>query len=339
MNQLKISILIFFFLLLSCSPKGKMLQEEKAMLPKGDYFGLTVSTEAEIFAPGIVSREFQELNALFSPDGKEFYYTLADPARSFYTILMYKKNNKQEWEGPTVAPFSGSYSDADPAFSSDGQRLYFISRRPVDQASTKPKDFDIWVTHRTGNGWSKPTNLGAPINTEADEYYVSVTDKESIVYSGNYEGKGFGYGDIYEARLGEDGVYVVENLGETINSNQGEGDPYISPDGKMLIFMNWGRSDGLGSGDLYISFKENGEWSTAKNLGEKINSPQFEYCPMLSPDGKYFFWTSYKSSPMYSISPRKYEDYLKKLSSVDNGLGNVYWIDAAILKELKASNE
>lgn len=323
--------------MISCSPTEKLIQSqsENLILPKGDYFGLTASMKAEMFAPGIVSREFQELNAVFSPDGNEFYYTIADPARSFYTIVFYKKNNKQEWEGPTVAPFSGSYSDADPAFSSDGQRLYFISRRPVEQQSVEPKDFDIWVTNRIGNNWSKPTNLGAPINTDANEYYVSVTDKESIVYSGNYEGKGFGYSDIYEASLGVDGTYVVENLGEAINSKQGEGDPFISPDGKMLVFMSWGRPDGLGSGDLYISFKENGEWSKAKNLGEQINSKQFEYCPMLSPDGKYFFWTSYKSSPMHSQTPRKYEEYVERLKSIDNGLGNIYWIDATVLKDLK----
>ena len=97
--------------------------------------------------------------------------------------------------------------------------------------------------------------------------------------------------------------------------------------------MSWGRPDGLGSGDLYISFKENGQWTKAKNLGKGINSAQFEYCPMMSPDGKYFFWTSYRSSPMHSPIPRNYEAYLKKLGSVDNGLGNVYWIDATVLKK------
>jgi len=305
------------------------------VLPKGDYFGETVSKEAKMFAKGIVSREYQELNAVFSPDGNEFYFTIANPARTFYTIVFYKKNEKGEWEGPKTAPFSGSYSDADPFFSTDGQQLYFISTRPVNQQLQEEKDFDIWVTQRTENGWGIPTNLGAPINTEANEFYVSTTDKGSIVYSGNYEGKGFGYGDIYEASLGEDGNYIVENLGEAINSKQGEGDPYISPDGNMLIFMSWGRPDGLGSGDLYISFKENGKWSKAKNLGTAINSDQFEYCPMISPDGKYFFWTSYRSSSMHSPTPRKYEDFINRLKGVDNGLGNIYWIDAAVLKQFK----
>ena len=40
----------------------------------GDYFGLNADTIAQVFAEGIVSREFQELNAVFSPDGNEFYF-------------------------------------------------------------------------------------------------------------------------------------------------------------------------------------------------------------------------------------------------------------------------
>ena len=331
----KILPVIALLFLISCATDLDKATNEKTNLPKGDYFGLTASTTAQIFAEGIVSREFQELNAVFSPDGNEFYFTLADPMRSFYTIVFYKKNKNDEWEGPQVAPFSGSYADADPSFSSDGNRLFFISKRPLKKTETKSKDFDIWVTDRTETGWSEPINLGTPVNTPANEFYVSVTDAGSIFYSAQYEGKGIGRSDIYEARRTEDGKYVVENLGEAINSPTGEGDPYVSPDGKMIIFMSWGRPDDLGGGDLYISFKENGKWSKAKNLGDKINSNQFEYCPMMSPDGKYFFWTSYRTSSFNAESPRNYEALEKRLKGTDNGLGNVYWIDAGVLEEFR----
>lgn len=332
-NLLLLAIIIFS---VSCQTnEASNANNNTPPKPKGDYFGQTASMKAQLFAEGIVSCEFQELNAVFSPDGNEFYFTIADPLRSFYTIVFYKKNKNDEWEGPEVAPFSGSYSDADPSFSSDGKRLFFISKRPLNDTLDQPKDFDIWVTDRTETGWSQPINLGTPVNTSANEFYVSVTDEGSIFYSAQYGERGYGRSDIYEARRGADGKYVVENLGEAINSPTGEGDPYVSPDGKMIIFMSWGRSEDLGGGDLYISFKKDGKWSKAKNLGEKINSNQFEYCPMMSPDGKYFFWTSYRSSPMYSKSPRDYKGYMAKLGDVDNGLGNVYWIDAKVLEEFK----
>ena len=332
---MKILLFAIPFLLLfsNCTPENLSNEKQNPSLPSGDYFGLTADTTAQIFAEGIVSREFQELNAVFSPDGNEFYFTIADASRSFYSMIFYKKNKTGVWEGAMMAPFSGSYSDADPYFTSDGKKLYYISKRPLGNQTEERKDFDIWFVERTDSGWSDPIHLGEPINTDQNEFYVSATDDGSIFYSATYEG-GLGYGDIYEAKL-VDGKYVVTNLGEAINSPMGEGDPYVSPDGKMIIFMSWGRKDEIGRGDLYISFKENGVWKKAVNMGDKINSDKFEYCPMMSPDGKYFFWTSYRSSPFPTDQPRTYDQFINQVDGADNGLGNVYWIKAEVLEQFK----
>lgn len=334
MNQNKLMkysfLLVGLFFILSCQPKSEVKESSS---PHGEYFSEEADTTARIFAEGIVSNSYQELNSVFSPDGKEFYYTIADPGRSFYVIMMYSKNESGDWIGPKVAPFSGQYPDADPYITSDNKHLYFISQRPIDQTGTDTKDFDIWRVDRIDSGWSEAIRLDTTINTSQNEFYVSVTDNGAIFYSSNYAG-GKGYGDIYEARL-DDGKYVVGNLGEAINSRWSEGDPYVSPDGNMIVFMSWGRDDGLGSGDLYISFRKNGVWQPAQNLGDQINSPNFEYCPMMSPDGKYFFWTSYKTSPFVNTEGYSYDEYIDRIDNVDNGLGNVYWIKAEVLEKFR----
>ncbi|MEM9545652.1 MAG: hypothetical protein AAGA77_06750 [Bacteroidota bacterium] len=325
------SLFVLFFLI-GCNPKPEL---EKSPALRGDYFSQEADTTAQLFAEGIVSKEYQELNSVFSPDGKEFYYTVADPGRNFYVIMMYSKDENGDWQGPEVAPFSGKYPDADPYITSDNKQLYFISKRPVNEQAKEIKDFDIWKVDRTDTGWGDAIRLDTIINTSKNEFYVSATDDGSIFYSSNYEG-GLGYGDIYEARP-ENGTYAIQNLGEAINSSFGEGDPYVSPDGNMIIFMSWGREDDMGRGDLYISYKKDGVWQKAQNLGPKINSPSFEYCPMMSPDGKYFFWTSYRSSPMANPEGYDYESYIKRLENPDNGLGNVYWIKAEVLEAFKPS--
>ena len=325
------AIYIFLLFLSSCQPKTEV---KETSLPNGAYFSQSADTTAQLFAPGIVSKAYQELNAVFSPDGKEFYYTIADPGRNFYTIMVYIKDENEDWQGPEVASFSGKYPDADPYITSDNKKLYFISQRPIDNVETETKDFDIWMVNRTETGWSDAIRLDTIINTPNNEYYVSATDDGSIFYSSNYPG-GLGYGDIYEARP-ENGSYVVENLGEAINSPSGEGDPYVSPDGNMIVFMSWGRADDLGRGDLYISYKKDGVWQKAQNMGSEINSPSFEYCPMMSPDGKYFFWTSYRSSSLVNESGYDYKSYIERLEGTDNGLGNVYWIKADVLEQFKS---
>src|SRR5690606_29108425 len=53
------------------------------------------------------------------------------------------------WTNPEIVSFSGQYFDLEPYFSSDGLSLYFASNRPLDEALSDVKDFDIWYVTRT----------------------------------------------------------------------------------------------------------------------------------------------------------------------------------------------
>jgi hypothetical protein len=118
--------------------------------------------------------------------------------------------------------------------------------------------------------------------------------------------------DIYYSEL-VDGKYAEPiRLGESIYSIYAEGDDLIAPDESYIIVNCSGGPDTNGRSDLYISYKkEDGTWAKLKNMGGKINSSETDYCPMISPDGKYFFYTR-----------------------TDTGNGDIYWVDAKIIKEL-----
>jgi Tol biopolymer transport system component len=108
---------------------------------KTDYFGSAKPNDTpELFAKEIISTQFNELNSSFSPDGNTFLYTIANNS---YTIFISKRVNGK-WSKPQIAPFSGQHSDADPFFSPDGKRIYFISYRPIDKNIKEKNDFDIW---------------------------------------------------------------------------------------------------------------------------------------------------------------------------------------------------
>jgi hypothetical protein len=296
---------------------------------KGPYLGETAGADPAIFGRGLISRQHQELNAAFSPSGDELFFTLADPGRTHYTLLHVRRGADGVWGQPAVAPFSGRYADADPIFSADGARLYFISRRPLD-GGTASKDFDIWSVERAGTGWGTPQNLGAPVNTADDEYYVSVTRTGVLYWSRK--------GDLYRAVPGDaGGGYRVEALPEAVNSKSDEFDPFVAADESYLIFASF-RADSLGSADLYISFRQGETWLPAKNLGPTVNSKAFEYCPIMSPDGAYFFFTSYRipSVDMASRPLATYESLLASFEQVENGMGNVYWMKSDFLAALRA---
>lgn len=66
------------------------------------------------------------------------------------------------------------------------------------------------------------------------------------------------------------------------------GYPYISDDGNMLFFCS-NREDGYGGYDIYVSSRENGNWTQPKNLGENVNTPANDVFPFLHGSGRLYF--------------------------------------------------
>jgi Tol biopolymer transport system component len=301
----------------------------------GEYFGQAPpGMEPELFAPDIVSTGLNERDAAFSPDGREFYYTVWLPMRS--GVIMEMRQHEKRWSQPDVAPFSGSFSDLEPFVSPDGNVLLFVSNRPL-QEGDPPKDYDIWFVNRTDSGWSRPYNFGSPINSPANEFFPSVTQDGTIYFtcdSGSSE-------DIYVSRLIDEAFSAPARLGEAVNSDRHEFNSVIAPDGSYLIFSSMQRDDGLGRGDMYISFRrEDGGWTEARNMGETINSRFTDYCPGLSPDGKYLFFTSNRVSVEIDSTRLTTLDDMRRLHNrFQNGNGDIYWVSKEIIDKLRYKSE
>ena len=288
--------------------------------------------EAEIFAPGLISTEFSERDAAFSPGGELFFFSKR--IGTLYVLVYLEKVNTR-WSEPKVAPFSGEYSDLEPCFSPDGKRLYFVSNRPLS-GTGDPKDADIWCVERIDEGWAEPQNLGLPINTSGNEFYPSVTANHDIYFCARYK-QNIGGEDLYVSRFVNGGYTTPVNLGPSINTKFNEYNAWISPDENCIIFTSEGWGEGFGGGDLWISCRneENG-WTRPKNLGPKVNTPYFEYCPSITPDGRYLFFTSNRSSSGTHFSHRvTYDEIIEMLKNPLNGMQDIYWIDAGFLINLR----
>jgi len=293
----KIAVLLGLFALVS----GFVL----TVIQDKSYLGQTPpGIKPMVFAPGLVSTPATEFNAAFSPDGNWFFYSVNLGGRETMKYMQYSNNR---WTAPKFASFLSPQNDCDPFFSHDGNRLYFISTRPKkDQPLSE--DWDIWYVERAASGWSEPINIGPPVNSDNDEYYVSFTRDGTIYFASDREG-GLGSFDIYQSRF-VDGQFVApENLGNSVNSRFLEHDPFIAPDESYIIFTSVDRPEGFGTGDLYISFRKNeGTWSDAENMGKSFNTRGYDFCPIVSPDEKYFFFTRQ---------------------------GDIFWVQAEVLQQFK----
>jgi Tol biopolymer transport system component len=269
------------------------LGQEKKFHSGGEYIGQEVpKLQPEVFAPGIVSKVSEyEFGSVFSKDGNEFYYGVDDRGKSEIRFMT-RIDNK--WSEPQKIRFNSAYSYNDPFLSPDGNRLYFISDRPLNGSGEK-KDYDIWYAERKGEGWSEPINAGSTINSSKDDYYISFSNEGTLYFASNVhtsDSNKWNF-DIYYSEL-KDGVYQKPvRMGENINSPGYESDAFVSPDESYIIFCSR-RKEGYGLGDLYISFKEDGKWTKAVNMGAEINTSSYELCPFVTRDGKYFFYGSSK---------------------------------------------
>jgi Tol biopolymer transport system component len=293
----------------------------------------------EIFAPGIISTDLDESCGSFSPDGQTFYfvrrgaYTTSPPI----SLICFSELRAGKWSHPEVALFSGTYLDASPCFSLDGKRLFFSSRRPT-KSNPNGRDWNIWFVDKIDDHWSDPQELGEPINTAKNDTNPAIA-ADGTMYFASDRDSAPGYFHIYRAQLTNGRYEQPKKLGPEINGGDAEINPYISPDQKILIFASY-RKDNLPGGgnhydraDLYVSVNRDGHWIAARHLEHGINTTASEGNPTMSPDWKWFYFTSERSLFEVPMKQRfTTATWKDRQQTIENGVGNIYRIPAEALE-------
>lgn len=294
------------------------------------YEANTKSEQPQIFEEGVISTGDYDTHPAFSPSGDTLYFLKCLADANFCSICVsYKKDGK--WSLPQVVPFSGRYVDADPFVTKDGNTLYFVSNRPVNEGDSAKADWDIWKTERTSSGWAKPTHLDSPVNSSGSEFFPTLADNGNLYFGSSVKG-GKGGSDIYVSRFINNKYTAPENLGDSLNTADNEYEPFIAPDESYLIFMAT-IPNGIINADFYISYNLNGKWSKAKKLSSPINSNATEWGGKVTRDGKYFFFGSSRNKIIDVLPQREnMQQFEKRLNATGNGLGDIYYIDFSPLK-------
>lgn len=254
----------------------------------------------------------------------EAYFTVQSPNEEIAVIVRIAFVNSV-WTPPEMVPFTGKFRDIEPFLSPDGKRLYFSSNRPLNALDTTIKDYDIWYVERTDNpsNWSEPINLGKPINSTSNEFYPSLATNGNLYFTSD-AGALLNKDDIYFSEFKKGKYQNPIPLDQNINSTGYEFNAYISPDERFLIYTAYGRKEGFGSGDLYISYRtEKGNWDKALNMGEAVNSKAMDYCPFVDLKTNTLYFTSKRSS----IKPSEFKsisEFLKVANQYENGLSRLY---------------
>lgn len=196
------------------------------------------------------------------------------------------RKDKGEWTTPI--PLSSKintpqYNEGAQSLSPDGKYLFFTGCNRPDGLGR----CDIYVSHKDGNDWSEPFNLGAPVNTIYWDSQPAISPDGTTLYFVSNRPGGIGGYDLWKSHLKDDGYWTEpENLGPDINTPYDENTPFIHPDGKTLYFSSDGWP-GLGNKDIFMSrMDQNGKWGKPENLGYPINTFSEETGLIVTPDGK-----------------------------------------------------
>ncbi len=274
---------------------GTASHSQDSPVLEGPYMGQTPpGMVAEPFAPGVISKEGWELEGVFAPGMKEFYFTVdgsKDTEGFKPTVIGFRQ------EGTIWKKYIEFRRRGETVFSPDGKRMHMAKGY---------KD-------RVGDGWSERKSLGPMF--EREDWGIM---RLSASAGGTYVFDDYKSEDLIRISTLKDGKRQEPTpIGPVVNTGKMTAHPFIAPDESYLIWDSE-REGGYGGSDLYISFRqEDGTWGPAINMGDKVNSDNWDAYASVTPDGKYILFNrgiDLESEPM----------------NVD-----IYWVDAGVIDELR----
>lgn len=146
--------------------------------------------------PSPINSEHHESSAAYSPDGNTIYFVSTRPGGSGGRDIWYctKLKNGKWGDAKNMGKDINTDKHEEGVYMHpDGITFYYGS-----QGHDSKGGLDIFMTVKKGIKWTKPVNMGEPINTTGDDvYFVIEASGKYAYYTSAHEG-GMGEKDIYK---------------------------------------------------------------------------------------------------------------------------------------------
>jgi outer membrane protein OmpA-like peptidoglycan-associated protein/tetratricopeptide (TPR) repeat protein len=265
--------------------------KDQAFLARADKliadcdFSIVAIQRPEKYVPvnlgeAINSKDREYFPALTADGNNLIFSRTVSGNEDFY--ISRKLSNKWNTAVPLSNKINTAQNEGAQSISPDGMYLFFTGCNREDGLGS----CDLYVSHKSGNGWAQPFNLGAAVNSSSWDSQPAVTPDGSTLYFVSNRPGGFGGYDIWKTTLNSAGEWDKPvNLGPEINTAYDENTPFVHPDGKTLYFSSDGWP-GLGNMDIFFSRAQaDGKWGKPINIGYPINTCNEETGLMVTPDG------------------------------------------------------
>ena len=252
-----------------------------------------------------VNTEVDELAPVISQDGKALYFIRSrfKPGKGFVQESWYSDiditgycNTAKKLNLPFNNLIDTKYEIV--SFTSDGS----VVLAALNDKDTLNKINGLYLSHKYSDGWDNPekmqiTNFEQFID-DSKNWGVHLAENGKILFIYKSISKENPFNEIFISFLKNDTLWSEPvKLSDNVNKKsgtQGNFAPFLAPDDVTLFFAS-DRKGGFGSSDIYMCKRLDNSWlrwSDPVNLGELVNSDEWEGYFLISPDGKYGYYVS-----------------------------------------------
>lgn len=266
--------------------------------------GLTFFTQAaqSSVEPILNNHDSIDYGSSISPNGEYLYFSHA--ASDFSDRHLMQATLKQgKITGTTKLLMAGQpMSGGDIQISPNGKTLVFYSRTSLHRDPTR-KDGDLFYSHKTNAGWSKPHPFPDTVNSDQNEFYPVLTHSGNLYFARENTATSY---DLYVSEFKNDRYQQATKLNNKINTDLLESDAYIAPDESFMVFVRMNEDGAFGVSDLYISFNSNNGWLTPRNLGKTVNFEGVDGSPFVTQNRQWLYFTSNRDAK----NPKEFDGHL-----------------------------
>ncbi len=202
--------------------------------------------------PGKASSPVHDGVATFNQAGNEIFFTRSNEngknENNIINLKIYTAQlSNNIWQNVQELPLNDEhYSNCHPTLSADGKELYFASNRLGGFGG-----MDIYVSQNINGVWQQPENLGATINSEANELFPFIAETGILYFAANTD-QSIGGLDLFKAEKAEGAAKFnpAKNLGPDFNSPADDFGFYINKEETEGYFAS-NRTGGKGGDDIY----------------------------------------------------------------------------------------
>ncbi len=318
----------------------------------------------EPFAPNLFSKEYRNRSGFFTPDMKKFYFTRRNAINGKWSLMVFKYE-KNKWHESLIGPRIGR-----PILAPDGQTMHlgknYIERTETGWSEVKSlgpmfdrEDWGIMRLSASNKGTyvfddyksndvlristikdgkrEEPKLLNKDINTGKWTAHPFIAPDESYLIWDSEKESGYGDTDLYISFRQSDGSWgAAINMGDRINTRNGEAGGYVTPDGKYFFYNKSAIEGGSKLPDDGIYWVDaqiietlrpiaedvfNYPTLTGPYLGQKppgstpevfapgiVSTELYELFSAFTPDMKEFYFVRYDADDKPSMIFYKYED-------------------------------